>query len=93
VSADHHSHDDFADSDAPADGETTDGETTDVVEGLTRVLAKACRQLGDAGHPREAGKLAADGWVLLRENHPKQAERLDGTMHYVARLEKKFEQK
>ena len=51
------------------------------------MLAKACRQLADAGQPRAAGKLAADGWVLLRETHPKQADRLDGTMHYTARLE------
>ena len=88
VSADHHG-DSHADDLAPA----TDDKTSDVVEGLTRVLAKACRQLGDAGRPREAGKLAADGWVLLRAGHPKQAERLDSTMHYVARLEAKFEQK
>ena len=80
-----HSHDDEFDA-------LDDSETTDVVEGLTRVLARACRQLGDAGQPRAAGKLAADGWVLLRKEHPKQAERLDGTMHYTARLEAKLKQ-
>lgn len=74
----HHSDDD-------PDAET--GDPTDVVEGLTRVLARACRALADAGQPRAAGKLAADGWVLLRETHVKQADRLDGTMHYTARLE------
>lgn len=75
---DHH-HDDEPDVDG--------GDPTDVVDGLTRVLAKACRALADAGQPRAAGKLAADGWVLLRETHVKQADRLDGTMHYTARLE------
>lgn len=84
MSADHHDHSHDDKSVAPGE------ETSDVIEGLTRVLAKACRQLGDAGHPRDAGKLAAAGWALLREDHPKQAERLDGTMHYVARLEAKF---
>lgn len=74
----HHSDDD-------PDAET--GDPTDVVEGLTRVLARACRALAEAGQPRAAGKLAADGWVLLRETHVKQADRLDGTMHYTARLE------
>ena len=74
----HHSDDD-------PDAET--GDPTDVVDGLTRVLARACRALADAGQPRAAGKLAADGWVLLRETHLKQADRLDGTMHYTARLE------
>jgi hypothetical protein len=59
----------------------------DVVDGLTRVLAKACRRLGDAGHPEDAAALAAQGWALLRQVHPAQAERLDGTMHYLARLE------
>lgn len=75
-----HSHDDELDT-------VDEGDSADVVDGLTRVLAKACRQLADAGQPRAAGKLAADGWVLLRETHPKQADRLDGTMHYTARLE------
>jgi hypothetical protein len=59
----------------------------DVVDGLTRVLAKACRRLGDAGHPKDAAALAAQGWVLVRKVHPVQADRLDGTMHYLARLE------
>lgn len=81
----HHPHDDEIDT-------VDEGEAADLVDGLTRVLAKACRQLADAGQPRAAGKLAADGWVLLRESHPKQADRLDGTMHYTARLEARFKQ-
>ncbi|WP_349899076.1 hypothetical protein [Parafrigoribacterium soli] len=76
---DHHHADDDSDVEA--------GDPKDVVDGLTRVLAHACRALADAGQPRAAGKLAADGWVLLRESHERQAERLDGTMHYTARLE------
>ncbi len=91
MSADHeghshdHSHDDELDT-------VDDGDPTDAVDGLTRVLARACRQLADAGQPRAAGKLAADGWVLLRETHPKLADRLDGTMHYTARLEAQLKQ-
>jgi hypothetical protein len=81
VSAEHDHHH----SDDDPDAET--GDPTDVVDGLTRVLARACRALAAAGQPRAAGKLAADGWVLLRETHVKQADRLDGTMHYTARLE------
>ncbi|MEO7006886.1 MAG: hypothetical protein ABI065_07620 [Terrimesophilobacter sp.] len=64
----------------------------DAIDGLTRVLAKACRQLGDSGHPKDAAALAAQGWALLRTRHPAQADRLDGTMHYLARLEAKLEQ-
>ena len=79
----HHSHDDEPD---------TVGDASDVVDGLTRVLARACRALADAGQPRAAGKLAADGWALLRETHIPQADRLDGTMHYTARLEAQLKQ-
>jgi hypothetical protein len=64
----------------------------DVIDGLTRVLAKACRQLGDAGHPKDAAALAAQGWAFVRKVHPVQADRLDGTMHYLARLEAKLEE-
>ena len=61
------------------------------INGLTRVLAKACRALGDAGHPKEAAALAAQGWTMVRKVHPTQANRLDGAMHYLARLEAKQE--
>ncbi|WP_242448584.1 DUF2249 domain-containing protein [Cellulomonas sp. WB94] len=66
-------------------------EAADVVDGLSRVLSRACRQLAEAGQPQRAGRLAADGWVLLRRTHPVQAQRLDGTMHHAARLEQQLE--
>ena len=70
----------------PAEPAGASGDA-DVIDGLTRVLAKACRRLGDAGHPEDAAALAAQGWALVRKVHPAQADRLDGTMHYLARLE------
>jgi uncharacterized protein (DUF2249 family) len=54
-------------------------------------LARACRQLAHAGEPERAGELAADAWALIRHAHPLQAQRLDGTMHHVALLEKRLE--
>jgi uncharacterized protein (DUF2249 family) len=63
----------------------------DAVDGLTRVLVRACRQLADAGQPRAAGRLAADGWKLLRAAHPRQAMHLDGAMHHIARMETQLE--
>ena len=60
---------------------------SDVVDALTRILVRACRALGAAGHPYEAGRLAADGWVAVRGAHPRQAQHLDGVMHHIARLE------
>ena len=65
--------------------------TADVIDGLTRVLARTCRQLAVAGRPHLAGRLAADGWVLLRGSHPTQAQRLDGVMHHAALLEAQLE--
>jgi uncharacterized protein (DUF2249 family) len=64
----------------------------DAVDGLTRVLVRACRQLADAGQPRAAGRLAADGWKLVRAAHPRQAMHLDGAMHHIARVEAQLEQ-
>lgn len=64
----------------------------DVVDGLARLLARACRRLADDGRTREASRFAADGWVLLRGAYPKQAARMDGLMHHVARQEQRFEE-
>jgi uncharacterized protein (DUF2249 family) len=63
----------------------------DLVDTLTRVLIRACRKLGEAGYPQEAGRLTADAWVALRTAHPRQAQHLDGVMHHIARLEQKLE--
>lgn len=62
-----------------------------LVDALTRVLVKACRQLGNAGHPSDASRIAAEGWSLLRGRYPGHAERINGVMHYLARLEDRFE--
>ena len=69
----------------------TEATGYEAIDGLTRVLARACRQLAHAGQPEEAGRLAADAWALLRHTNPVQAQRLDGTMHHVALLEPKPE--
>jgi len=65
--------------------------TAAVVGALTRILAHTCRELGKAGHPSTAAQLAAEGWSLLREDYPDDAERLNGAMHYLSRLEQKLE--
>jgi len=62
-----------------------------VVDALTRVLARTLRRLGQAGEPWDASRLAAEGWSLLRDSSPADAERLNGAMHYLARLEQKLE--
>ncbi len=72
---------------------TADATSPDasLVDALTRVLARACRQLGNAGHPSDALRLAAEGWSLLRHRFPDDAERLNGAMHYLSRIEQKLE--
>ena len=63
----------------------------DLIDGLTRVLVRACRRLAEAGRPAEAGRLAADAWALVRRTHQRQALHLDGAMHHIARLEQQLE--
>ncbi|MBD9698400.1 hypothetical protein IGS67_02680 [Flavimobilis sp. GY10621] len=49
------------------------------------VLLRALRALGSAGRPDAANRLAARAWLALRDEHPRQAERINGTMHHLAR--------
>ena len=65
--------------------------TAAVVNALTRILAHTCRELGKAGHPSTAAQLAAEGWSLLRDDYPDDAERLNGAMHFLSRVEQKLE--
>ena len=64
----------------------TASDPDELVAELTAVLAKSLRALGNAGQPDEASRLGADGWSLLRHDHPREAEKINGTMHYLARL-------
>jgi uncharacterized protein (DUF2249 family) len=63
----------------------------DPIDALTRALVRACRALAESGRPREAARMAADGWVALRHEHPRQAQHLDGVMHHIARVEQRME--
>jgi uncharacterized protein (DUF2249 family) len=70
---------------------TGEGPERDPVDALTRVLVRACRALAEAGRPRDAGRLAADAWKVLRHDHVRQAQHLDGAMHHIARVEQRLE--
>jgi len=63
-----------------------EGECDRTVAALTKVLARALRELGDSGAPESASRLAAQAWVAVRGEHRPQAERLVGVLHYLARL-------
>nr|WP_231979621.1 DUF2249 domain-containing protein [Tessaracoccus coleopterorum] len=49
-------------------------------------LIKALRAVGRSGDPDAANRLAAQAWLRLRDVDPRQAERINGAMHYLARL-------
>ncbi|GAA3753611.1 hypothetical protein GCM10022240_03210 [Microbacterium kribbense] len=53
---------------------------------LVTLFTKALRKLGEAGEVEEASMLAAQAWWGLQKTDPRAAERVNGTMHYLARL-------
>ncbi len=57
------------------------------IDVLTTALVAALRQLGGAGRPRAANRIAATAWSGVRHDQPRAAERLNGVMHHLARLE------
>ena len=56
-----------------------------LIQPLNKILVRALRALGDAGEKDNACQLAAAGWALLKEADPKEAERLNGALHYLTR--------
>ena len=57
------------------------------VDRLTAVLVRVLRELGKAGEPQAANRFAAEAYAGLRRDEPRAAERLNGVMHYLVRLE------
>ena len=53
---------------------------------LVTLFTKALRKLGEAGHAEEASILGGQAWWALKDTDPRGAERINGTMHYLARL-------
>ena len=66
-----------------ASPDQTGGEQLSAV---VSTLIKALRALGRAGQPDRALELAATAWSQLRREDPRQAERINGCMHFLARL-------
>ncbi len=69
-----------------ADASPGQSPSDEVLIRTTAVLVKTLRALGNAGHPDAANRLAAQAWSALRHTHPREAERINGIMHYLARL-------
>lgn len=50
---------------------------------LNRLLVKVLRMLAENDREHEACMFAAEGWSLLRHTTPREAQRLDGLLHYL----------
>ncbi len=57
------------------------------IDQLAGALVTALRRLGEAGEPVAASRIAATAWSAVRHDEPRIAERLNGVMHHLARLE------
>jgi uncharacterized protein (DUF2249 family) len=57
------------------------------IDELATALVTALRRLGQAGEPVAASQIAAKAYAALRHDEPRIAERLNGVMHHLARLE------
>ncbi len=57
------------------------------IDDLASALVGALRRLGEAGEPEAASRLAARVYADIRHHEPRIAERLNGVMHHLARLE------
>lgn len=66
---------------------STEEQLREAVAATTDILVKTLRALGQNGQPEAANRLAAKAYWALRPTSPDEAERINGTMHYLARLE------
>ena len=57
-------------------------------DALTGILVRSLRHIGESGDPEFANRLAAEAYAALRHDRPREAERLNGVMHHLVRLER-----
>lgn len=76
-----------------ADADLSPSPADEALSRTTAVLVKTLRALGAAGRPVAASRLAAQAWSALRHTHPREAEHINGIMHYLARLPDESEAK
>lgn len=53
---------------------------------LTELLVRSLRSVGEQGRPEHASRWAAAAWVVLRDEWPRQADRMTGVLHYLTQL-------
>jgi len=65
---------------------STTATATEPVAALAALLIDAFRELGAAGQPEAASRLAARAYAALRRDHPDHAQRINTLMHRLARM-------
>ncbi len=50
---------------------------------LNKLLVRALKDLATTGRRDEACAFAAEAWSLLRHDTPREAERMNGLLHYL----------
>jgi hypothetical protein len=65
---------------------TTTATKAESVAALAALLLDALRELGAAGEPEAASRLAGRACSTLRREHPEHAQRIDALMHRLARM-------
>jgi hypothetical protein len=63
----------------PDENKPTDERLTQ----LNKLLVKVLKDLACAGRRDAACTFAAEAWSLLRHETPKEAERMNGLLHYL----------
>jgi hypothetical protein len=71
---------------SPPDAHPDADVHAETVRELTALFTKSLRRLGQAGEVEEANRLGGQAFVLLMRRAPDAAERVNGAMHYLARL-------
>jgi uncharacterized protein (DUF2249 family) len=57
-------------------------------DAVNGILIRALRRIGEMGDPEFANRLAAEAYAQLRHDSAREAERINGVMHHLVRLER-----
>lgn len=66
-----------------SDGQVPEAHT---VEDLVTVLRDTLRAFAKTGHSEDANRLAGRAYATLWRQYPRQAQRINGVMHAIARI-------
>lgn len=69
----------------PSDHTGSTAASTRSLPDITRLFIRALKALGDSGETDLACRIAAEAWSLMRSDYPREAEKLNGALHYLTR--------